>query len=278
MKIKRLAAFCNGDRGGNPAGVVICMSLPEPGEMQAVAARVGYSETVFAARIGNVWRVRYFAPEIEVPFCGHATIALGGVFASREFTGVQKLALNDAEILVEGFRDGNGVGAALQSPPARSRGASTDLVSQTLQVFGYQGGDLDGRFPPALAWAGNTHLVLALRTRELLSRMRYNIDAGRSLMRGASLTTVSFICCETAQLFHARNPFAAGGVYEDPATGSAAAALAGYLNDIAWSSKGPIGILQGEDMGMPSRIDVEMRDLPNRSVRVSGRVRVLSDI
>jgi PhzF family phenazine biosynthesis protein len=45
--------------------------------MQKVAADVGYSESVFAAPVGDAWRVRYFAPEVEVNFCGHATIALG---------------------------------------------------------------------------------------------------------------------------------------------------------------------------------------------------------
>ena len=40
--------------------------------MQCVAAEVGFSETVFAAPHENAWRVRYFAPELEVPFCGHA--------------------------------------------------------------------------------------------------------------------------------------------------------------------------------------------------------------
>lgn len=276
MNIERLAAFCNGDRGGNPAGVAICASLPDSEEMQAVAAKVGYSETVFAAPTGKHWRVRYFSPEIEIPFCGHATIALGALLAARRCGGVQKLVLNDAEVCVEGFCDGNGMAAALQSPAANSRPAATELVTQTLRLFGYQESDLDARFPPARAWAGNEHLVLALRTRALLSRMSYDLDAGRAFMLRAGLTTVSFIVCETPQLFHARNPFASGGVYEDPATGSAAAALAGYLNDVAWPSMGTIEILQGEDMGMPSRIGVEMRDLPNRSVRVFGRVRPLS--
>ena len=49
--------------------------------MQRIAAEVGYSETAFAMRDGDRWRVRYFSPEAEVPFCGHATIALGAALA-----------------------------------------------------------------------------------------------------------------------------------------------------------------------------------------------------
>ena len=52
-----------------------------PARMRAIAAEVGYSETVFAAPHGEGWRVRYFAPQIEVPFCGHATIAPAAALA-----------------------------------------------------------------------------------------------------------------------------------------------------------------------------------------------------
>lgn len=49
MDVQRIAAFSNGSNGGNPAGVVLCDALPAAAAMQAVAAEVGYSETVFAA-------------------------------------------------------------------------------------------------------------------------------------------------------------------------------------------------------------------------------------
>jgi PhzF family phenazine biosynthesis protein len=81
MEVQRIAAFSQGTTGGNPAGVVLCEVLPPADRMLAIAAEVGYSETVFAAPSEDGWRVRYFAPEIEVPFCGHATIALGAALA-----------------------------------------------------------------------------------------------------------------------------------------------------------------------------------------------------
>ena len=87
MDVQRIAAFSDGPSGGNPAGVVLCDALPAAVRMQAIAAEVGFSETVFAAPAGGGWRVRYFAPEIEVPFCGHATIALGAALASHTVTG-----------------------------------------------------------------------------------------------------------------------------------------------------------------------------------------------
>ena len=122
-EVQRIAAFADGQRGGNPAGVVIGDSLPDPAEMQRIAAEVGYSETAFAARQGDRWRVRYFAPAIEVDFCGHATIALGAALAAREGDGVFPLQLNQAQITVEGRVAGKGMEAALQSPSTWSRAA-----------------------------------------------------------------------------------------------------------------------------------------------------------
>lgn len=74
MDVLKIAAFSDGNSGGNPAGVVIADNLPNDQEMQRIAAKVGFSETAFAMPSGTSWRVRYFSPESEVPFCGHATI------------------------------------------------------------------------------------------------------------------------------------------------------------------------------------------------------------
>ena len=83
----RLAAFTTDPSGGNPAGVWIGEVLPADGEMQRIAAEVGYSETAFLAPDGSGaagrFRVRYFSPLAEVPFCGHATIAGGVALAER---------------------------------------------------------------------------------------------------------------------------------------------------------------------------------------------------
>lgn len=92
-------------------------------------------------------------------------------------------------------------------------------------------------------------------------------------MTAVGLVTISLVHAETATLFNARNPFAAGGVYEDAATGAAAAAFAGYLRDLGWPHGGMIDIVQGEDMGMPSRLRAEISPEPGASIRVSGAAR-----
>jgi PhzF family phenazine biosynthesis protein len=279
MEVLRISAFSDGERGGNPAGVLISDTLPETERMQAIAAEVGFSETAFAAPTAGGWRVRYFAPETEVPFCGHATIALGAALARREGDGVFTLELNKDTITVEGTRDGAVIAAALQSPRTKSTPATPDLIEATLALFGYNHGDLDPRIPPAIAEAGATHLVIALKSRARLAAMSYDLDAGRDLMNRAGLVTISLVHAETDRLFHARNPFASGGVIEDPATGAAAAALGGYLRDLGWpgiaGTGGEVHIVQGEDMGMRSLLTVAIPVEIGASIRVSGAARVM---
>ena len=275
MNVQRIAAFSDGEFGGNPAGVVISAALPDASVMQAVAAQVGYSETAFAARSDEGWRVRYFSPESEVPFCGHATIALGAALALEYGDGVFALSLNHADITVEGRREGTMVAAALQSPPTRSEPAEPRLIADALALFSYSEDDLDPRIPPAIADAGARHLVLALNSRQRLSAMNYDLAAGRALMNEAGLVTIVLAYAEAPQLFHTRNPFASGGVYEDPATGAATAAFAGYLRDLEWPHGGAIDIVQGEDMRMRSRLRAEIPPTPGATIRVSGTARLM---
>ncbi|HCP54703.1 MULTISPECIES: PhzF family phenazine biosynthesis protein [Pseudomonas] len=275
MDIQRLAAFADGETGGNPAGIVICNELPAAEDMQRIAHEVGYSETAFAAPQGSAWRVRYFSPESEVPFCGHATIALGAALAMRHGNGVYPLELNLASISVEGQHVDGQLSAALQSPPTRSAPAPDDLLDQALALFGYSRAALDTRIAPALANGGADHLLIMLNSREQLAAMHYDQEAGRKLMNDAGLVTILLGYAQTPQLIHSRNPFASGGVYEDPATGAATAALAGYLRDISWPHNGQIEIIQGEDMGMRSRITAQIPPTPGASIRVSGAVRTL---
>ena len=273
--IERLAAFDDHGEGGNPAGVWIGAALPPVAEMAAIARDVGFSETVFAAPEGEGWRVRYFSPASEVPFCGHATIALGAALARRQGDGRFALTLNAAAISVEGQHDGVRMQAALQSPPTRSSPAPAALVDAALALFGYGRADLDPRMPPACIHAGADHLLLALASRAALGRMDYALDAGRALMQAHGLVTIVLAWAEHDQLFHTRNAFASGGVLEDPATGAATAALAGYLRDIRWPHGGRIAVVQGEDMGMRSLITAEFGPDTGGPVRVSGSARML---
>ncbi len=280
MPLLRIAAFSDGAVGGNPAGVWLGDALPAAAEMQRIAAEVGFSETAFAAPVENGWRVRYFSPRSEVPFCGHATIALGAGLALSHGDQTFVLELNAARITVEGRATGAALWAALQSPPTQSAPANPAMVSATLELFGYTADDLAPALPPARIHAGADHIVLALKTRAALASMSYDFDAGQRFMDTSGIVTIALVHAENSRYFHVRNAFASGGVVEDPATGAAAAAFAGYLRDLRWASVWPIGgsiqIVQGEDMGMRSLIRADVSDVGGSSIRVSGAARLMT--
>lgn len=275
MNVLRYAAFSDGTSGGNPAGVFLADALPSPDEMQKIAAEIGYSETVFAAREGDGhWRTRYFAPDIEVPFCGHATLALGAALAENVGAGSYLLRLNDTEITVEAHVARDVFRAALQSHPTRSLPADDACVSAACELFSLAVSDLEPKIPPAIAEAGATHLIIGLASRDALSRaLPYDLDRGQALMKKWGLGTICLVTPVSDRDFAVRNAFAAGGVLEDPATGAAAAALAGYLRDLNWNHGNCIAIAQGDDMGIPCRIKAELSSVPNSSIRIAGTVR-----
>lgn len=273
MTVLRLAAFSQNGQGGNPAGVVFFDEMPSAEEMMAIAKEVGYSETAFLVKQNGEWRVRYFAPELEIPFCGHATIALGAALGERFGEGQYKLILNDSEIRVKAERSTNGMSATLWSPQTKTEDVPGDFVEMILKAFGLRADDIDPGFPIRIANAGARHLILVLKERSMLTNMKYPFDEVRTLMLGMDLITISLLWQESDSVFHSRNAFASGGVYEDPATGAAAAALAGYLRDIGWKGRNTFTILQGEDMGIPSRLNVTFTPKAGESIAVSGEVR-----
>ncbi len=278
MNILKIAAFSHNGQGGNPAGVVFCDQMPAEQEMLEVAKQVGYSETAFLVKQADGWRVRYFAPEREVPFCGHATIASGVALGERFGVGSYKLYLNQGEISVSAEKSIDGIfTATLQSPETWSENAPREYVDKVLAAFNLNKENLDPEFPVRFAFAGAKHLILAVKERQTLADMSYSFEVVKSLMADEDLVTISILCPESDELFHSRNAFASGGVYEDPATGAAAAALAGYLRDINWQGKKAFMILQGEDMGMPSRLLVSYSSKIGESIRVSGEARHISD-
>lgn len=273
MTVLRLAAFSQNGQGGNPAGVAFFDEMPSAEEMMAIAKEVGYSETAFLVKQNGDWRVRYFAPELEIPFCGHATIALGAALGERFGEGQYKLVLNDSEIRVKAERSTNGMSATLWSPQTKTEDVPGDFVAMILKAFGLRADDIVPGFPIRIANAGARHLILVLKERSMLTNMKYPFDEVRTLMLGMDLITISLLWQESDSVFHSRNAFASGGVYEDPATGAAAAALAGYLRDIGWKGRNTFTILQGADMGVPSRLNVTFTPKAGESIAVSGEVR-----
>lgn len=268
-EILHYTAFSTDPRGGNPAGVVPDASALDGAGMQAIAARLGYSETAFLQPRGDGdYDVRYFSPQAEVPFCGHATIASAVALADRQGPRPLRFSTRAGQVEVETGRDAAGSYAVLTSVAPYVEDAPAGLAEAALEALGWSAAELDPALPPRIAFAGARHLVLAAATRGRLARLDYDFDALRGLMLAHDLTTVALVHREACDRFHVRNPFPVGGVVEDPATGAAAAAFGAYLRALgAIDVPARLTLLQGEDMGRPSRLQVDVGMEPRIRVR-----------
>ena len=270
--VSRIAAFSTEPSGGNPAGVWVGDTFPDAQTMLGIAAEVGFSETAFITpRLGLQRAIRYFSPEAEVSFCGHATIASGLVLGEMEGDASFELATSVGQVRVvvatsDGVRE-----VALTSVVPRQEAMPPGLLTELLAALDWSIEELDGTVPPIRAYAGAWHAVLASSTLERLNRLEYDFNRLKAIMLHDGLTTLQLVYRENEDVFHSRNPFPVGGVYEDPATGACAAALGGYLRDHGLiATPAVVLVRQGEAMGRPSRITVEIPPTGGITVRGSA--------
>lgn len=261
----RYAAFAATSEGGNPAGIVLHASELSVPEMQRIAAGVGYSETAFVtarniAGDQRHLRIRFFSPGAEVPFCGHATIATAVALAEREGSGTFTFETPVGPIVIETRSDSGRIAASFTSIEPEVAPLGPGVADELLSLLGLAHSDRDVRYPLLSAFAGNWHPILVLRERATFDGFTFDPHAMRALMdvqgwRG----TVSVLHALTLTVFEARNLFPVGNMTEDPATGSAAASLGGYLRatkSVALPSQ--VDVRQGAHVGRPSLLRVEI--------------------
>jgi PhzF family phenazine biosynthesis protein len=273
MEILRYSAFTADPAGGNRAGVVLDANALDEPAMLGIARELGYSETAFITASDDErrrYRLRFFSPVAEVAFCGHATVATSVAMAQRIGPGDLVFDTAAGVVPVSTAAAGGATRATLTSVATRSRPVEAAELDEALRALRWAPGDLDPALPPHVAFGGNEHLVLAAGSRARLADLDYDFDRLGDLMRRRGWTTVHLVWRETDDRYHARDPFPVGGVVEDPATGAAAAAFGGYLRTIGRAPGVPVTIRQGEDMGRPSQLMVEI-DPADPRVRVTGQ-------
>lgn len=288
-EVLRYTAFSADPEGGNPAGVVLDASGLDDAAMLAVAAGLGYSESAFLTRRGepgdagaqdgtgardNVgareYTIRYFSPKAEVPFCGHATVATALALAERDGPGDLVFRTPAGTVPVTVTREGAELRATLTSVEPDVLDIAPADLAEALAALDWPAADLDPALPPRIAFAGARHLVLAAATRERLADLSYDFARLETLMHRLDLTTLQLVWRQAPDVFHVRDPFPVGGVVEDPATGAAAAAFGAYLRDRSLvPATAVLTLHQGEDMGRPGTLTVELR-ADDARVRVSG--------
>ena len=235
-----LQVFTRGASGGNRLGVVNDLSGLDDASMQEIATGLGYSETAFVDwPSGGIPFVRIFTPAEELPFAGHPLVGAAWCLA----------VLGPGDIDRIGFRGGT----------ARVRN-SQDMTWIDLEMFGNV--VATGDVSEFVSRAGLTDVESVDRVMLPLEYVIVRLD---SFAEVASLCPDFNVLSERFGTYvYARNGdrvrarfFApATAVPEDPATGSAAIALATVLSSCG-ETTGRVHIEQGEEIGYPSRIELE---------------------
>ncbi len=276
MEVLRYSAFTSDPSGGNPAGVVLDARGLTESEMQGIAADLGYSETAFLFPTGATTAdVRYFAPLVEVDFCGHATIAAAVALAEKDGPGELILQAKVGPAPVRTALDEGALLATLTTREPTVESIAPSVVDELLAALRLTPADLDPELPVRAAATNNLHPVVGV-TRAALDALDYDYDALGALMYVHGWTTTVIVVCRLGPAeFLARNPFPPGGVREDPATGSAAATFGGYLRLLGLlEAPERIIIRQGDHIGRPGRLIV---DVPaGGGISVSGTAVPLS--
>lgn len=252
----RYAAFTTVSEGGNPAGVVLEAASLDDSQMQAIATEIGYSETAFLTHAADDrMRVRYFAPEGEVDFCGHATIATAAALAEHHGSGSYVFDTNIGRVDVHGDLDAGAATGSFVISHVSRRPLPGDDLGLLLDLLGWTREELHPDYPPAIGYSGNLHPILVAEDRARLATLEYDYTVLQELSRQRDWITLQLVAPTGPGRWRARNPFPWGGVYEDPATGSAAAAFLGYLRGAGRIAEDEsLTIDQGVEMGRPSTL------------------------
>ena len=273
MEFVQVDVFADAPFEGNALAVFPrAPGLPKA-QMQAIAREMNLSETTFVTSVhADVYDVRIFTPSEELGFAGHPTIGTAwvlsdlGLLEGEAFT--QRSAAGETKLTAAGelvWFERNG--ASERDLDEREPGTSERVAA----ALGLAGGTVGlearelgrpGRLTPAFADAGLRQLMVPLRDVAALGSCRPRPE----LMEGLGGQGIYVFTAVGAGRLRARGFFPAAGVQEDPATGSAAAALGLYLAE----RFGPISleVRQGVEVARPSRLMLEA--VPG-TVRVGGR-------
>jgi trans-2,3-dihydro-3-hydroxyanthranilate isomerase len=276
MNVRYVTADVFTDRafGGNQLAVFPDASGIAPRLMPLIAREFNYSETTFVLPpddAANTARVRIFTPGGELPFAGHPTVGTAHVLAA---TGIVPLKSEWTDIVFEEgvgpvpvrIRADNGapVFAQLSAAKLPEFGPKPPDRRTLARMLSLDEGDLlSGENEPEVVSCGVPFLFVPLKNRDALGRARVKVDLWEAAL-SRFVTSMLFVFTLDPELegsdVRARM-FAPGvGVPEDPATGSAAVALGGYLAKRTPRFEGTLKwiVEQGFEMGRPSILEVEV--------------------
>src|SRR5215472_12652351 len=127
-RIYQLDAFTSRPFAGNPAAVMLLESYPADALLQAIAEENNLSETAFVVPEGKDYRIRWFTPAVEVPLCGHATLASGAVILDRTEPGRDKVTFHSRSGPLHVSRTGDEYALDFPQRPAAEVAEPTGLA------------------------------------------------------------------------------------------------------------------------------------------------------
>jgi trans-2,3-dihydro-3-hydroxyanthranilate isomerase len=297
LRFHTLDVFTERRFGGNPLAVVFGGEQLSAETMQIVAREFNLSETVFVlpATIPEAThRVRIFTPARELPFAGHPTIGtavlLAGLGEARQAAaGSWQVVLEEAVGLVA-VRISSGEQAPVFAQLGVARlpefGPPPPAAAELALVLSLRPDDIlsDERDRPEAVSCGVPYLMVPVRDRGVLARVSMAHASWRRTLRDYWAPDVYVVCRDPelpGSAIRARMFAPELGIVEDPATGSAAVALAGYLARREPAASGTLRwtVEQGFEMGRPSLLYVEADVTAGsaRAVRLGGNAVMVSE-
>ncbi len=264
---------------GNPLAVITDGDGLSDNAMLAVAREMNLSETVFVQKPTEdqaLARLRIFTTREELKLAGHPVIGTWfllaelGVVPAQE-GGVHVLQQTGAGVLpVEiRFKDGRPQRVTMTQKDAAFRPAKLNKKALAA-ALGLSPKDFDPKLEPEYVSTGIFNLMVPLRNRAALGKIGMNMAALRKLLGKDGTMAYCFTTGNNGRAFS--RGMLPWELYEDAATGSAAGALGAYLvKQGKLSPAHTLSILQGEEMGRPSHIEVEVTQSGKKLMpRVSG--------
>ncbi len=255
-----LDVFTDTRFGGNPLAILPDATGLDDATMQRIAAEANLSETVFVHRVpqDDAPLLRIFTPKSELPFAGHPTVGAAIYLAEEHGIGhgatlMMRTKAGDVAASIS-RPDGALTQAEITAPqpPSCRAAASAEACAAALSLAA-----TDIPFAPRVCDAGNPFTVVPVATREALSRATLDAHAWAAGPGATDAPKLFIVCMDDWQVgdtVHARMFAPSIGIAEDPATGSAAAALPALLHEIRTLPDGEHRwqVRQGHDMGRPS--------------------------
>lgn len=278
-RLYQLDVFTTKPYEGNPLAVITDGDGLSRQRMQAIAREMNLSETVFIQKPTNnkaLARLRIFTTTRELPLAGHPVIGTWFLLARLGVVPAQKGTLRVWQQTGAGtlpveiaFHDGRPHRVTMTQKPAEFRAARLSRAALA-RALGLQPRDLEPSLPLEYVSTGIFNLMVPLRRRALLGRIHTDMRALKKLISNSGVLAYCFALGGPGKAF-ARGMIP-WELHEDPATGSAGGSLGAYLVRHGRLSAGkPLEILQGVEMGRPSRIHVRVFQDRRRQVpHVSG--------